>query len=332
MPFRTRRVAALSAAVLLVMLTGCTDEGSDPGEHGAEEDLEQRLESLDGVDDATVETEQFDSESYWTTVQVRMGTDPSTAEVAAAVTEVEGSREGFDNYSGGVRLAESDGDAVIETEGDPSAGAAQRASWLVGAAQALPEVPITVTSDSIDVTAPEPASQSVEETAEELIGADGVDGSTIRVRSVDPDEEDNRDGGFGLGAPAEQLDRSLLRAWDDLLGTLAGTSGGPAPVKVSLARDRAGTTTVYVNLDLPSLRSRTPALGRYRAALWPTVRVLLSHVVDAAPASLAVEASSAKYVVTEPFVDFSTEAGATAADGDPHWQRLVEREARRLRR
>lgn len=280
--------------------------------------------------EVSVKTEQFDSESYRTTVLVTMDPGAAADEVAPVIDLAEDSSEDFDSYSTLVRLADSDGDAAVETQPTTKVPSARRASWLVAAAAVLPESRIVVTDDRIDVTAPEPTSDAVEQTAERLIGAEGIDGAFVRVGSLDPDETDNRDGGFGLVAPAERLDRRLLRAWDDLLTTVGRT--GTTPVTVSLGLDPAGVTTVHVHLDLPSLRSATPALGRHRAELWPTVRALLPQVLDAAPAQLAVEASSADYVVTEPFVVFSTDSGSANAEGEPAWQRLVEREARRLRR
>ncbi|KRF16627.1 hypothetical protein ASG90_10160 [Nocardioides sp. Soil797] len=316
-------------AALLLTVTGCSgnDESSEP--RTPEQELEHRLEGLAGVDEATVATDEIDTESFFTTAEVKMESSASVDDVATAITQVEQAYADFDDdlhtYGGSVWLAESDGLALVETEVDAAVDAVQRARWVVGATGAVSDASIIVSSERVTVRPPEPTYESVATTAEELVGADGLDGATVLVRSNTPDSTDPRAGGWSLSAPAEALDDSLLRGWARLDTALAD---GPTPITVSLADEEEGAT-LYVHLDVPTLRTPTPSLARHRQQLWPTVRALLRFTDQEDVAELVVEASSSKSGTSRPFVDLRPGGGTSDTDGDPAWQRVALRELHR---
>lgn len=337
MSFRSGRVASLSAAALLVMLAGCSDDDG-ASEGMPEQRLEHRLEALDGVADAVVTTEEFDAESFHTVAEVQMQSDASEGEVAEAIDRVAAGSTDFDDathdYNGLIRLADDDGDAVVETGADTGAGgdagAEDLARWMTGAAEAAPDARIVVTGDSLEVTVAESTPEAIGSMAEQLADSDSVTGAKIVVRSAETGADDRREGGLALGARADLFDASLVRTWTRLHDRLARVASDFPPLEVSLSRDDAGDT-FYVHLDVPGLKSPMPDLAHHRDRLWPIVRLLLLEALERPTAELFVEASSVDLTSTQPFVDFRTDGSTHPTDGDPDWQRLVVREAARIR-
>lgn len=317
-------------AILLVLcLAACTGTGSDDPGSSPDPELVQQLEELAGVAEATVEAEEFDSESTWTTVQVTMVEGPSPDDVAAAIEAVREARAEFSDYTGIVRLADADGDAVVETGGTSEDGAPDQARWVLAAAQAVPDAQVAVAGDRVTATTPAATNASLATTAETLSDADGLAGASVRVQTADP--YDDREGApvLSVGGAYDDLP-ALPGIVADAVATLASSRPAVDVAEVRVSGS-AAVPILSVRLVETDFAGVVPSASRDREELWPAARDLLDLLLADHPRfGLLVEVGP-RASSGIAFIDVRTDGARPTYSMGRGWRRLVAAHLRRNR-